>query len=367
MFGRGQLVARLVTASAGLSLLCSCGGTSAFGGGSAKQSAKEPNPASEASEQSSGATTADTTAAPMRADTSDGKVDDENEPATAPTQVSGAFLVGCSWQEDDSANKRGIVGCSVVSQDDARTLPASEVQVVSVTLSAAESSTPVQPMEGTEAHAIRFPIDYGHYGQEIHLDLQFKVLSPANGAADAPVTEVKDLSIAALPVAPPAEAVTASHETGAFILGDDAIGVGISLQCPSITTLVKRDHSGKVLKLVFEAQVKASFSLSFFRVCSNGSGGDGSTKLARWEVIDAKGNSRATDDIPASSEDTGAPQMVPATPTSTSVATIPDLEPGVYTLKVHSGVGNGDALDDSAIENLKIAGLGFVYKSLTFK
>lgn len=371
MSSRAQLIARLVIASAGVGVFCSCGGTSGFGGisgGQSKQnSGKAAKPAGGSSSQSSAATTADNAEAPKRAEADAPTQDDENEPATQPAQISGAFLVDCAWQEDDSPNQRGIVGCTVVGKEDARALPASEVNVVSLTLSAAGASTVVEPLEGTETHAIRFPIAYGYYGQDIHLDVQFIVASATEGAADVPAIAVNDLSIAALPATPPAEALTAFYDTGAFKLGDD--GIGISPQCPAIELTIGSTQGGRVLELVFEAQVKASFSLSFFRVCGNGSGGDGVSQLARWEVLDANGSARAGAAIPASADGTGAPDTLrtPPTPTSTSVATIPALEPGIYTLKVYSAVGSGRALDDSSIENLKIAGPGFAYKSLTFK
>jgi hypothetical protein len=370
MLSRALLVARLVIASAGFSLFCSCGGTSGFGGssgGQSKKRVKDPKPASGSTSQSSAATTADSADAPKRADADSPKQDDENEPATHPAQISGAFLVDCSWQEDDGPNQRGIVGCTVVGKEDARTLPASEVDVVSLTLASGDSSTSVEPLEGTEAHAIRFPIGYGYYGQDIQLDAQFIVASAAEGAADVQAIEVNDLSIAALPATPPAEALTAFYDTGAFKLGDD--GIGISPQCPAIELTIGPTQGGKVLELVFEAQVQASFTLSFFRVCGNGSGGDGVSQLARWEVVDANGSARGGAAIPASTDGTGTPDTLknPATPTSTSVAAIPALEPGIYTLRVYSAVGSGSALDDSSVENLKIAGPGFVYKSLTFK
>lgn len=355
----------------GLQLYGCGGGGGGFGGDggiSGRSSAKR-----EAGKDEAPAARANTTtSAETSQAAADISFDSEEDEATLPTQVSGAFLVDCGWLEDDAANERGLGGCRVTRSLDGKTLSGSDISGVKLRLVTQDADESIAVLAGAGVHAFRFPIAYASYGQEIVIDVSFTVLDQSGKIdvhIEAAVADVPDAAPAgesASEQESPAAEPFAFYDIGAFKLGDD--GLNKAQQCPSIESAAAAGHYGRQLELAFELKgAGGEVELSFERVCGNGSGGAGSSRRARWSVTDAAGNTKAGNDIAPSATADGAPDGSGAPSTTFSVK-LGALPAGSYLFTVYAGIGaNGTSLDDSVAANVRIGAPGFVFQGLQFK
>jgi hypothetical protein len=186
---------------------------------------------------------------------------------------------------------------------------------------------------------------------------------------EAAVADVPEAAPAAEPASepePPADEPFAFYDIGAFKLGDD--GLYAAQQCPSIESSAAAGRYGRRLELAFELKgAGGEVELGFERVCGNGSGGAGSSRLARWSVTDAAGNTKAGNDIAPSATADGAPDGSGA-PSTTFNVKLGALPAGTYVFTVYAGTGaNGSSLDDSVAANVRIGAPGFVFQGLQFR
>lgn len=120
-----------------------------------------------------------------KSDTTDATVADNSnkssDKATAPVEVSGAFLSDCSWLSEDPASGDSIGGCHITDASGGAVDPA-QININSVTLRTVDAATTlvavVQP--GSE-WVVRFIVPHSAYGKKGKVDLDFSVAGKKSG------------------------------------------------------------------------------------------------------------------------------------------------------------------------------------------
>lgn len=397
---------RTMLASILTSIGLACSSASDFGApgqGSAKQ--EKAKPADETSGKTSSGVKNKTKQNSGDAD-DEGEID-EGAIADKPVQVSGAFLVDCSWLANDDTAQSGLGGCAIKDATNSLLLGAAQISVDVLTLHAVDGPHSLTPLPGDDTKTFHFPIAYEFYGQELKLDVQFTYVNasdqgPGVNAEENSSHQASSLKISNLPAAITHESGTqssssssiatntatasasststsaataanaASYESFGFKLGDD--GLGNAEQCPEIEGSIANNNFGKEFHLEFDVAIDPGDSdddgttpikIAFERICGHGSGNSGSTAAARWEL---KGTSiEQGGSLPFSSAANAAADSQSSSPTTSFSPAEIQVGNGRYHLRVFAAAATGTALDDFVLANLKLDVAGFKLVKVEFK
>lgn len=285
----------------------------------------------------------------------------EDEQASPPTAVSGAFLSDCRWLEDDAASSQGIGGC-LIKDNNQKVLTLEEIEIKSLILAVNAEQHNVSALPGTAGITFKFPIDYKLYGASLSIALDF-TWQGEGGGESIPNTITVSSTITGIPTP------TNEFALGAFALGDSPKAAS----CQQIRTraLGLQQTGPQFLEIIFTvASDNQKLELTLKELCGHGQNPGTQNRKATWQIVDSTGNPIfGPRDLPLSSSSGYHRNQNNDRVIDVTESTSGPLGRGEYTLKIAAGTYSGggvDLIDDISAEDIIIKFQGIIFKDKKF-